>query len=209
MAKNSNKREHAAWTPPNAVQIHVALDGIAPAIWRRLVVPLTATLADLHHILQAAMGWKDAHLHQFEMGGLMFGDLAMLDCDKGPDDARSFDSSDVRLKDFHFYYGEGPVILYHYDFGDGWRHTVKFEALLAEDPAPKTATCTEGARCCPPEDVGGLHGYFEFARILLSPAPDEREEQRHLKRWSGGKFEPERFDLAKTDKAVRRVAIKR
>ena len=33
--------------------------------------------------------------------------------------------------------------------------------------------------------------------------PDELEEQRHLKGWSGGKFDAERFDLAKTDKAVR------
>ena len=33
--------------------------------------------------------------------------------------------------------------------------------------------------------------------------PDEIEEQKHLKRWSRGKFDPERFDMAKTDKAVR------
>ena len=75
-------------------------------------------------------------------------------------------------------------------------------------PAPKTAACIEGARCCPPEDVGGPHGYFEFLRVLLSPEEDEIEEQRHLKRWSGGKFNPERFDLAKTDNAVR-VALRK
>jgi hypothetical protein len=38
--------------------------------------------------------------------------------------------------------------------------------------------------------------------VLLSPEPDEMEEQRHLKGWSGGKFDPERFDVAMTDKAV-------
>jgi Plasmid pRiA4b ORF-3-like protein len=77
------------------------------------------------------------------------------------------------------------------------------EKVLAVNPAPKTATCIEGARSCPPEDVGGTSGYFEFLRVLLAPDPDELEEQRHLKRWSGGKFDAERFDLAKTDKAVR------
>ena len=46
-------------------------------------------------------------------------------------------------------------------------------------------------------------------RILLSPEPDEIEEQRNLKRWSGGTFDPERFDLAKTDQAVRGALQKR
>ena len=83
------------------------------------------------------------------------------------------------------------------------------QKLLAVKPTPKTATCIEGARCCPPEDVGGPHGYAEFLRVLLSPEPDETEEQRHLKRWSGGRFDPERFDVAKTDKAVRGALRKR
>jgi hypothetical protein len=46
-------------------------------------------------------------------------------------------------------------------------------------------------------------GYFEFLRVLLTPEPDEAEEQRHMKRWSGERFDPEHFDLAKTDNAVR------
>jgi Plasmid pRiA4b ORF-3-like protein len=55
----------------------VTLDDIEPPIWRRLVVPLTTTHSELHHILQAAMGWTDSHLHQFEIGGLRYGDLDM------------------------------------------------------------------------------------------------------------------------------------
>jgi hypothetical protein len=105
--------------------------------------------------------------------------------------------------------GEGPSFVYTYDFGDDWRHIVKLETLLALKPAPKTATCSDGARCCPPEDVGGPHGYVEFLRVLFDPESDELEEQKHLKRWSGGKFDPERFDAAKTDKAVRGPLRKR
>lgn len=58
------------WERPNAVQIYVSLNDIEPKIWRRLIVPLTMTLADLHYVLQAAMGWKDSHLHEFVIGGL-------------------------------------------------------------------------------------------------------------------------------------------
>jgi hypothetical protein len=191
-----------AWEEPNAVQIRVALDGIEPAIWRRLVVPLHTTLAQLHHILQAAMGWTDSHLHQFEIGGLRFGEPDLLNQDMPDDYQQALDSAAVRLRDFHWDHDGMLSFVYTYDFGDSWRQ-VTFEKLLALKPAPKTATCIVGARCCPPEDVGGTHGYAEFLRVLLTPDPDELEEQRHLKRWSGGKFNPERFDLAKMDKAVR------
>jgi hypothetical protein len=191
------------WEEPNAVQIRVSLVGVEPAIYRRLVVPLETTLAQLHYILQAAMGWTDSHLHQFEIGGLRFGDPELLNQDMPDDFQQAFDSSSVRLRDFHLDHAGNLSFVYLYDFGDSWQHTVTLEKLLAVKPAPKTAICIEGARCCPPEDVGGTHGYFEFLRVLLGPEPDELEEQRRLKRWCGGGFRPEQFDVAKTDKAVR------
>jgi Plasmid pRiA4b ORF-3-like protein len=193
----------AVWEEPNAVQIRVSLDGVEPAIYRRLVVPLDTTLAQLHRILQAAMGWRDSHFHQFEIGGLRFGDPELLNRDRPDDFQQAFDSSSVRLRDFHFDHVGELFFGYLYDFGDSWQHTVALEKLLAVKPAPKTATCIEGARSCPPENVGGTCGYFEFLRVLLNPEPDELEEQRQLKRWCGGRFNPEQFDLAKTDKAVR------
>lgn len=133
----------------------------------------------------------------------------MLNEDRFSDDAQAFDASEVRLRDFCFNHAGGPSFTYTYDFGDNWRHTIQLEKLVAINPMPKTATCIGGARCCPPEDVGGTDSYFEFLRVLLSPDPDELEEQRHLKRWSGGKFDAERFNLAKTDKAVRGALRKR
>ena len=109
----------------------------------------------------------------------------------------------MRLRDFQFRYHHGPSFVYVYDSGDDWRHTMPFEKLLGLKPAPKTATCIEGARCCSPEDVGGPHDCVEFLRVLLSPEPHEIAEQKHLKRWSSRKFDPERFDVARTGKAVR------
>jgi hypothetical protein len=198
-----------AWQDPNAVQIRVSLDGVEPAIYRRLVVPFDTTLAQLHHILQAAMGWTDAHFHQFEIGGLRFGDPELLNQDMPDDFQPALDSRSVRLRNFYFDHGGEVSFVYLYDFGDGWRHRVTLEKELAVKPAPKTATCIEGARCCPPEDVGGTHGYFEFLRVLLSPEADELEEQRQLKRWCGGGFNPEQFDVTSTDKAVRAALRKR
>ena len=199
-------RQQPTFETLNAVQIHVNLDDVEPAIWRRLVVPLSTTLADLHHVLQAAMGWTDSHLNEFRIGGLRYGDPSMLDSGFD-DDARAFEASEVRLQDF----SREPAtsFKYVYDFGDHWVHTVTLETLIAISPTPKTASCIDGARCCPPEDVGGTSGYAEFLRVLLNPEEDEIEELRNLKRWSGGRFDLGMFDLSKTDKAVRGALRKR
>jgi Plasmid pRiA4b ORF-3-like protein len=189
------------WQKPTAVQIHVALNDITPPVWRRLIVPLATTLAELHLIIQAAFGWTDAHLHEFEIGGLRYGNTTVATPDEPEDLGTTFEASDVRLRDFSR--KPGTAFAYIYDFGDHWVHTVTLEKLAAISPAPKTAVCVEGARCCPPEDVGGSGGYEEFLRVLFNPDDDERDEQKHMKRWSGGKFDPEKFDIAKTDKAVR------
>ena len=207
MSTETTTTQHTVWEELNAVQIQIALDDIEPPIWRRLVVPLRTTLAELHYILQAAMGWTDSHLHDFGVGGLTYGDIELLSAERDDDDARVYDANEVRMRDFSR--EPGTSFKYVYDYGDNWRHTVTLEKILAVKPAPKTPTCIDGARCCPPEDVGGTSGYFEFLRVLLSPEPDEIDEQRHLKRWSGGKFDPDRFDLAKTDKAVRGALRKR
>src|SRR2546429_6755937 len=35
-------------------------------VWRRLQVPSAITLSNLHDAIQAAMGWENRHLHDFE-----------------------------------------------------------------------------------------------------------------------------------------------
>jgi len=47
------------------VQIKVWLLGISPMVWRRVLVPSTCTLRELHGVIQVAMGWEGIHLYQF------------------------------------------------------------------------------------------------------------------------------------------------
>jgi hypothetical protein len=59
---------------PSIHTIKVSLRYMKPPIWRRLQVPSTTSLAELHDIIQAAMGWYDCHLHQFEVNRVHYAD---------------------------------------------------------------------------------------------------------------------------------------
>ncbi len=76
----------------------------------------------------------------------------------------------------------------------------EIEELLSLDPVPRVASCTHGARARPPEDVGGPGGYDNFLQTMADP---DHPEHAHTKRWCGGHFDPEWFDLAVTDKDVK------
>ena len=52
------------------VQAKVWLRGISPMAWRRLLMPVSLTLRELHGVIQVAMGWKSIHLYQSSAGWL-------------------------------------------------------------------------------------------------------------------------------------------
>jgi len=54
-------------------QLHIFILGISPMIWRRVKVRRDSTIADLHCIIQIAMGWTDTHLHRFIIHGKDYG----------------------------------------------------------------------------------------------------------------------------------------
>ena len=50
------------------LRLKVVLADTEPPIWRRIEVPADLTLKELHAVIQAAMGWENAHLYQFHVG---------------------------------------------------------------------------------------------------------------------------------------------
>jgi len=182
--------------PANAVQLRVSIDEIEPPVWRRLVVPADWNLEQLHLTIQAAFNWWNYHLHEFQIGGLRFGDAAAAYEGSCEDDSRVFEQCDVRLRDFT---GIGSTFRYLYDFGEGWSQMVEIERWLSLETPSTQAKCIDGARARPPEDVGGIPGYEHFLEIMNDP---NDPEYRETKRWCGGHFDPEWFDLAMVNKDV-------
>ena len=53
---------------PFSVTVRVDLVDAKPPVWRRLRLPSTLRLDELHGVLQAVFGWTDGHLHRFSLG---------------------------------------------------------------------------------------------------------------------------------------------
>lgn len=109
-----------------AYELHIALAGIEPAIWRRVRVRADSMIADLHYTIQLLMNWGDYHLHRFVINGCEYG-IARTGGVWFDDDAEA-----VMLSHFRFYAGDGFV--YEYDFGDRWEHHIVVEGILPIDP---------------------------------------------------------------------------
>jgi len=173
-----------------ALQFKIVLEDIEPPVWRRIQVPDIYTFWDLHVAIQDAMGWQDYHLHEFETVESATGATVRVGIPDGdfPDERPTRPGWQVPVAS-HFQ-AEGARASYLYDFGDGWRHAVTLEGSHPRDDGVRYPCCLDGARACPPEDVGGPRGYQEFLEAIADP---DHEEHEHLLGWAGGGFDPERF----------------
>ena len=87
-----------------------------------------------------------------------------------------------------------------------WRHDVIVEAVRDGDPDMEYPAFVERARRCPPEDVGGPHGFMDFLEAILDPAHDEHRAM--LDRY-GGRFDPSGFDEARARLGMENMARRR
>jgi hypothetical protein len=60
--------------------------------------------------------------------------------------------------------------------------------------------CVKGKRACPPEDVGGMWGYYGFLEAIHKPDHPDHED---MLEWIGGEFDPEEFDVEETNEILR------
>ena len=172
-------------------QLKITLKWSKPPIWRRVVMRGDMPLHRLHEVIQIAMGWMGGHMHQFitrkgfaatyygtpnpgfaDMGQEMLNEREFTVADLAPAAKRKF--------------------IYEYDFGDSWEHEIVVEKILPPDPAFRHPVCLAGANACPPEDCGGISGYYDLLEIL---ADAKHPEHENMKEWIGGEFDAEAFSL--------------
>ena len=164
-------------------------------------MPLSTTLEALHEAIQMSMGWTFSHLWEFEIDGRNYVDPSFREFD---DEPVTYKAKGLRL---------GTVIargaarfVYVYDYGDNWRHEVIVEEVRDGAPNIEYPAFVDGARCCPPEDVGGPDGFMDFLEAILDPG---HEEHRAMLDWYGGPFDPIRFDEARARFGMENMARRR
>ncbi len=173
----------SARSPKQVHQLKITLKHSKPPIWRRVLVPSHFNLNKLHRVIQIAMGWEDYHLHQFTIDGGYYGVPSREDWEPVTDERR-YSLGKVAPEEKHRF-------LYEYDFGDGWEHEILVEKIFVPETALEHPVCLTGKRACPPEDVGGIWGYYEFLEAIKDPDHENHEEYLE---WIG-EFDPEEFDL--------------
>jgi hypothetical protein len=179
-------------------ELKVTLRGSKPAIWRRLQVPGSIKLNRLHEVFQVVMGWTDSHLHQFVDPPIVYS------VPSGEDytGVERLDERRFRLADLARH--EKASFTYEYDFGDGWEHDVVVEKIVSAGPEKKRAVCLAGENACPPEDCGGIWGYYELLEAVNNP---KHEAHQEMLDWLGDQFDPGRFDLQEVNATLRRLKL--
>ncbi len=178
---------------PEIARLKIELDDVEPRIMRRIEVPLATRLDDLHVVFQIAMGWENCHLFEFQAGRAAWG---IPDPDVPPSLSDVLAASKAVLADL-LAHAPSKSFTYFYDFGDGWHHSVKVEAVT--EAAPKTAypRLLDAERSCPPEDCGGPPGYADYLEAIADP---KHESHKEMIDWRGPDFDPTAVD----DAAIRK-----
>ena len=210
-------------------QLKISIAGAKPPIWRRVQVPARITLAQLHEVIQALMGWYDSHLHLFDLPhreaetkslktnkarrdaihyGPKIGDDGPFSWDEDLSDEALAALCDVMpTEKGHF--------LYTYDMGDSWDHDIVVEKILPADPNIAYPVCVTGQRNGPIEDCGGIWGYEDLLQILADKTHEEHDERKEwlkdaygVSKWDGDAFALDQINkkLKKLQPKPKRVA---
>jgi hypothetical protein len=185
---------------PRIARATIELEGVEPPVRRVVDLPLAISLADLHEIVQAAMGWTNSHLYQFVVGETPYG---VPDPDWDDPEMPMRDAARAPLADLLA--GREGRIAYVYDFGDDWVHRIAITPLDIAEADASYPRLVEGTGRCPPEDVGGVTGFFEFLAAITDP---RSREHREMLRWYGGPFEPADIGEAQIRERLDEVAAR-
>ena len=127
------------------------------------------------------MGWDNSNLHQFMHKKKYIGVPLLTDW------VEMIDEKNVLVNEI--FLKKGSKIEYEYDFGDSWTHDiVSLGKTKKGDPVFQVLG---GAMECPPDDCGGIYGYYDMLDILSDP---DREEHEGVSEWIGDDYDPEYFN---------------
>jgi hypothetical protein len=170
------------------VTLRIDLIGSDPPIWREIEVPVAMTLKQLHAVVQAAMEWEDAHLWEFTLGRERIGN-----------------SRAAGLTIQELLRPRITKLGYTYDMGDCWEHQLTLTKPRAADPALAYPRYVAGENPAPPEDCGGIPGFYAQLEIRSDPEHPDHED---VKDWFGD-YDQNNLDEQAVKDRITRIANRR
>ena len=162
-------------------------------------VPTSITLKVLHDIVQATIGWMDYHLWEFVIDGRTYG----LPDDGDWGTAPRKEASKVRLRDV-LKPGE-TVITYTYTSATTGCTKSASATSATGEPGVGYPRYITGERNGPPEDCGGVPGFYDFLEARADPDHDEHETAIT---WLAD-YDPDTIDELPIKYALGRIAARR
>ena len=172
--------------------IRIELQDSDPLIWRQVDVPTSMTLKVLHDAIQMAMGWQDCHLWEFTIGDKRYG----LSSEDHWSATPLANAAKVRLR--NVLRQPTTEISYTYDFGDNWVLLLTATDVRQGKPGGFYPHYVAGERNGPPEDCGGISGFYSKLKALGDP---KRRDHRNIAAWMGD------YDAANVDSGLIRYLI--
>jgi hypothetical protein len=142
-----------------AIDLRLQLNNVVPPVWRVIRVPADLRLDDLHHAIQAVMGWNDFHPHVFEVGDNEYGPRP--EHDEHDDDEDGFTEPSAWAGEDHELtvaqaLKQAPTgFTYVYDFVEDWRVRVSADEETNTDAAPGVI-CLTGEHAGPQQESRDL-----------------------------------------------------
>ncbi len=194
--------EHLAGAPQpsNATyRLKIQINGITPPVWRSVDVPAEIGLHDLHETIQRLFAWNDSHLHEFMTGAHPSG-IRYAPENPELDHWGEPPLNEKRVPLNTLLTKPRDSLLYSYDFGDNWEHTLTLESILPAAGPGTLPQCVAGSGHAPQEDSFGPHGWMEKIAISQNPNdPDHQDIRRWLGLRKGQHIDPAAFDRARVN----------
>jgi Plasmid pRiA4b ORF-3-like protein len=116
------------------LQLKVSLAHWRPPIWRTVLIPATANLAELHRVIQVLYGWDGDHLHAFQVRRTQYSD---------PSFSLEETRDEYTMRVLAALSAGGGKITYEYDFGASWVHEIALQKKVPREPGAAYAFCVK------------------------------------------------------------------
>jgi hypothetical protein len=188
-ALNNFRRNHLSVVKNGTVEkdgwrtVQISVSGTGA--WRRVLIPESYHLEDLHYVIQTVLDWKNSFPWQFSI--------------ESPDGAPGRKILEGRSCIAELLDDEITELLY--DYGTKW--TVKIILLSPyQVQEEETIRCIAGAEAAPPESVDGP---LRFRKILNALEKGSEREQQEARQELGKDFKAELFDVQRCNNKLKIV----